>query len=122
MDKNNILQFEADDASKTGINGKQVFFAKRINGKVTRNKELEYESKHIPEKEQNDDEELFIEFKNVKVKPQNIPQKNNTPKKNIKKKKYKKKKKIKRQVLFQNIFIICYGYRNFNFCICFTYI
>ena len=106
MDKNNILQFEADDASKTGINGKQVFFAKRINGKVTRNKELEYESKHIPEKEQNDNEELFIEFKNVKVKPQNIPQKNNTPKKNTKKKKYKKKKKNKKTSVISKIFLL----------------
>ena len=73
MDKNNILQFEADDTSKTGINGKQVFFAKRINGKVTRNKEIEKQSRHIQEKEQNNDEELFIEFKNIKVNPQNIP-------------------------------------------------
>ena len=73
MDKNNILQFEADDTSKTGINGKQVFFAKRINGKVTRNKEIEKQSRHIQEKKQNNNEELFIEFKNVKVNPQNIP-------------------------------------------------
>lgn len=108
MDKNNILQFEADDTSKTGINGKQVFFTKRINGKVTRNKEIEYESKHIPEKEQNDDEELFIEFKNVKVKPQNIPQKNNTPKKNIKKKKYKKKKKNKKASVISKIFLLLF--------------
>ena len=93
MDKKNILQFEADDASKTGINGKQVFFTKRINGKVTRNKEIEYESKFIPEKEQNDDEELFIEFKNVKVNPEIIPQKKNTPKKNSNNKKNKKKRK-----------------------------
>ena len=40
MDKNNILQFEADDTSKTGINGKQVFFAKRINGKMARLQEI----------------------------------------------------------------------------------
>ena len=38
MDQKEILQFEPDDASRTGMNGKQVFFAKRINGKTTRNK------------------------------------------------------------------------------------
>ena len=92
MDKNNILQFEADDTSKTGINGKQVFFAKRINGKVTRNKEIEKQSRNIPEKEQNDDEELFIEFKNVKVNPQNIP-----PKKQESKNNRANNKKLKRR-------------------------
>lgn len=111
MEKNNILQFEVDDASKTGINGKQVFFAKRINGKVTRNKEIEYDSKHIPEKEQNDEEELFIEFKNIKVKPQNIPQKKNTPqkntnKRNTKNKQYKKKKKNKKANVISKIFLL----------------
>lgn len=93
MEKNNILQFEVDDASKTGINGKQVFLAKRINGKVTRNKEIEQESIFIPEKEQNDEEELFIEFKNVKVNQKTIPQKKNTPKKNNNKKIKNNKKK-----------------------------
>ena len=52
MDKNNILQFEADDTSKTGINGKQVFFTKRINGKTTHNKLSEEEIERI--NEQND--------------------------------------------------------------------
>ena len=91
VDKNNILQFEADDASKTGINGKQVFFTKRINGKVTRNKEIERESRHIPEKKPKEDEELFIEFKNIKVNPQNNPQ--NDPKRNLQ----KRKENIKKQ-------------------------
>ncbi len=75
MDKNNILQFEPDDASKIGVNGKQVFFTKRINGKVTRNKEIENESRHISEngvnKEKNEDE-LFIEFKNIKIKSDSL--------------------------------------------------
>lgn len=63
MDKKDILQFEEDDASEIGINGKQVFFAKRINGQTSRNKgKNETISKKI---EQNDEEEdLFIEFKN----------------------------------------------------------
>lgn len=95
VDKNNILQFEADDTSKTGINGKQVFFTKRINGKVTRNKEIERESRHIPEKKPKEDEELFIEFKNIKVNPQNNSQNNlqNVSKRNPQ----KRKEKIKKQ-------------------------
>ena len=93
MDKNNILQFEADDTSKTGINGKQVFFAKRINGKVTRNKEIEKQSRHIPKKEQDNDEELFIEFKNVKVNPQDIPSKIQDTKNNKQNNKKQKKRK-----------------------------
>ena len=92
MDKNNILQFEADDTSKTGINGKQVFFAKRINGKVTRNKEIEKQSRHIPEKKKNDDE-LFIEFKNIKVNTQNNLQNKQAPTKKENKPKQKKKRK-----------------------------
>lgn len=106
MDKNNILQFEADDTSKTGINGKQVFFAKRINGKVTRNKEIEHENRFIPNKEQNDDEELFIEFKNVKVNQEITPQKKNTPKKNNNNKKQKNKKKRKKISIIPKIVVL----------------
>ena len=82
MDKNNILQFEPDDASKTGMNGKQVFFTKRINGKVTRNKEIENDSRYISENEVNNDknnDELFIELKNVKIKPEPNPQNQQNP-------------------------------------------
>lgn len=71
MDKKQILQFEADDTSKMGINGKQVFFAKRINGKITHNKEVEKESKFIQEQQPKKNEELYIEFKNIKVKDNN---------------------------------------------------
>ena len=111
MDKNNILKFETDDTSKTGINGKQVFFAKRINGKVTRNKEIEKESKNIPEKKQDDEDELFIEFKNIKVNNQNVPQKKSTPKNNINKKNINKnnipkKKKNKGKKIKSKIFIL----------------
>ena len=111
MDKNNILKFETDDTSKTGINGKQVFFAKRINGKVTRNKEIEKESKNIPEKKQDDEDELFIEFKNIKVNNKNVPQKKSTPKNNINKKNINKnnipkKKKNKGKKIKSKIFIL----------------
>ena len=105
MEKNNILQFEADDTSKTGINGKQVFFTKRINGKVTRNKEIEHESRRILEKTQ-DDEKLFVEFKNIKVKPENYPQNNNTPKKNPNSKKNNKKKKKKTSIISKIILLL----------------
>lgn len=121
MDKNNILQFEADDTSKTGINGKQVFFTKRINGKITRNKEIEKESKFIPEKEKNDDEELFIEFKNVKVNKKTPPQKNNTPnapkKNNSKKNKSNNKKRKKTSIIpkITVLFIIIVGIGIFAF-------
>ena len=87
MEKNNILQFEADDTSKTGVNGKQVFLTKRINGKVTRNKEVANDSRYIPEnevKKDNKDDELFIELKNVKIKPEQNPQNQQKNKKNNK--------------------------------------
>ena len=106
MDKNNILQFEADDTSKTGINGKQVFFAKRINGKVTRNKEIERESKFIPNKNQNDDDELFIEFKNVKFNPKTAPQKKVTPNKNNNSKINNIKKKKKKVSIIPKIAVL----------------
>ena len=105
MDKNNILQFEADDTSKTGMNGKQVFFTKRINGKVTRNKEIEHENKFAQNKEKNDDE-LFIEFKNVRVNQERNPQKNNTPKKNNKNKQQKSKKKRKKISIIPKIAVL----------------
>ena len=62
MDKNNILQFEEDDTSKTGINGKQVFFAKRINGKTIHNKEFENEE-NLDFSNKKKEKELYIEFK-----------------------------------------------------------
>lgn len=93
MDKNSILQFEADDTSKTGINGKQVFFTKRINGKVTRNKEIEKQSRNIPKKQKNDEDELFIEFKNIKINTQNNPQTIKIPSQKVNKQKTKKKPK-----------------------------
>ena len=108
MDKNNnILKFEADDTSKTGINGKQVFFAKRINGKVTRNKEIEKKSRYIQEKEPNDEEELFIEFKNVKVNPQKIPpQKQENKSSNNKKLKKRRKNTARRFII---LFLLLVG-------------
>lgn len=67
MDKKDILQFEKDDASEMGINGKQVFFAKRINGQISRNKRKD-ETTNNELVEQNDlDEDLFIDFKNPYV-------------------------------------------------------
>lgn len=115
MDKNNILQFEPDDASKTGMNGKQVFFTKRINGKVTRNKEIASDSRHISGNEVNKDkkdDELFIEFKNVKIKPEPNPQSRQNPNKsnnntNLKKNtRNNKRKSIKSRIVSKLIIII----------------
>ena len=116
MDKNNILQFEPDDASKTGVNGKQVFFTKRINGKVTRNKEIANDSRYISEnevKKDNKDDELFIELKNVKIKPEPNPQNQQNPNR-INKKTSKKQsnrnnnkgKSIKSRIVSKLIIII----------------
>lgn len=90
MDKKQILQFEADDTSKMGINGKQVFFAKKINGKITHNKEVGKESKFIQEQQPKKNEELYIEIKNIKVKDNNI---DNIENKNKRKNTQKNKKK-----------------------------
>ena len=115
MDKNNILQFEPDDASKTGMNGKQVFFTKRINGKVTRNKEIENDSRYISENEVNNDknnDELFIELKNVKIKPEPNPQSRQNPNRinnntNLKKNnRNNKRKSIKSRIVSKLIIII----------------
>ncbi len=45
MKENDVLYFEEDDASELGINGKQVFMTKRINGKTSRNKASNKENK-----------------------------------------------------------------------------
>ena len=108
MKKEDILQFEEDDTSKMGINGKQVFFTKRINGKTTHNKIADEENESITfkdiqnfEEEPKDEEELYI----------NIPvnKKEGTPDnvKNTKKKPAKKKrKKISRAQKIARLFII----------------
>ena len=90
MDKKQILQFEADDTSKMGINGKQVFFAKKINGKITHNKEVEENSKIIQNQKPEKNEEIYIEFKNIKVKDNNTNVNEN-------KKKGKNKKNTQKQ-------------------------
>ena len=66
VDKKDILQFEKDDASQMGINGKQVFFAKRINGQISRNKGKN-ETTNNKLKQNDLEEDLFIEFKNPYV-------------------------------------------------------
>lgn len=78
MDKKDILQFDEDDTSKTGINGKQVFFTKRINGKIIHNKEKNKDKNEEDNNNNEDKGELFIEFKNITYHPKTTPQKNNT--------------------------------------------
>lgn len=102
MEKKEILYFESDDASELGMNGKQVFFTKRINGKTTHNKipnqeenELKQnDEEQVGEKKQNNiQEDLFIEFKNPYYEPEKDNKSNfnrkNKQKKNIVKKKNK---------------------------------
>lgn len=110
MDNKNILQFEADDTSKTGINGKQVFFAKRINGKVTRNKEIEKKSLNISNMQNNNDDNLFIEFNNIKINPQNNAQNNiqGTKKSPQKEKKQKIKKKRKKISIISKVVLLVF--------------
>jgi len=110
VDNKNILQFEADDTSKTGINGKQVFFAKRINGKVTRNKEIEKKSLNISNMQNNNDDNLFIEFNNIKINPQNNAQNNiqGTKKSPQKEKKQKIKKKRKKISIISKVVLLVF--------------
>lgn len=92
MKDKEILQFEEDDTAEIGMNGKHVFFTKRINGKTTHNKgesKLEEEKATTTLKNDLEDEDLFIEFKtNVKI-PEEKPKKTKR-----KKKKHKKAYKI----------------------------
>ena len=66
MDKKEILYFEEDDASTVGNDGKQIFVAKRINGKVTHNKmeDVDGERKNIlskeDKKENESNKEIYI--------------------------------------------------------------
>lgn len=103
MKKGGILQFEADDASEMSVNGKQVFFTKRINGETTHNKLKNSEEANFFNQKENDnnDDDLFIEFKNIKY----TEPVNNNKKRKIKKKKISKKQKKKKRVLRFAFFI-----------------
>lgn len=110
MKKEDFLQFEPDDASKMGINGKQVFFTKRINGKTTHNKLSEEEIEKINEQnhEKNDEQDdLFIQFKTPQKQQNNYQHRptNNTKRKKSKKKKKRKIKPIAKLILLVIIFI-----------------
>ncbi len=129
MDKKEILQFEEDDASRMGVNGKQVFFTKRINGKTTHNKLEDEDSIKLEENKDtnnNIEEELFIEFKNPQYHKEDTEEENNekenkkenkkaknSKKKNIKKKKItkaqKRRKKRKRIIRVVVLFLIILG-------------
>lgn len=109
MKEKDVLYFEEDDASQLGVNGKQVFFTKRINGKTQRNKiddenETNILSQNKKEKE-NENEEIIINLTrnynnrkevntapNKNIKKRNVPQ--NKKSNNIKHKKKKKKKPL----------------------------
>ena len=87
MEEKEALKFEADDMSELSINGKQVFFTKRINGKTTHNKVENTRKNPQTLKNNLDDEDLFVEFKTNVV----IPKED---KKTKKRKKHRKGLKI----------------------------
>ena len=90
MDKKDFLQFEEDDTSKASANGKQVFVTKRINGKVTHNKE-EQKERTIGNILNN--EEIIIGLNRVSDNNQNEKQDNQE---NKRKKKQKKKRSLQK--------------------------
>ena len=102
MDKKEILYFEEDDAGTSGANGKQVFVAKRINGKTTHNKIEDIENKDsikikdIKEKMKKDkveNNEISIEIENFQI--PDVKEKNNKTQKSKPTK--KKNKEISKQ-------------------------
>lgn len=111
MDKKEILQFEEDDTSQLGMNGKQVFFTKRINGKTTHNKQESEESKTFENKKQDKKQEIYIELENPLFK-ENKPTENIEVKK-VEKKKVakakKRRKKIKRLMRLGILLLIIAG-------------
>lgn len=101
MDKDRFLYFEEDDTSEMSANGKQVFVAKRINGKTMRNKANDNKDKKTlnnkVKKEDNNDY-LILGLDKIKVvdeKPQNNSEKPPKSKKKNKKKKQKRNKNNK---------------------------
>ena len=123
MDKeDNFLQFEEDDASKTSMNGKQVFLAKRINGKTTHNKQVEEQSNRNFKEEFEENDDLFVEFstpqaQDVETKPKspkkqnskNPQKKNGSSNKNKKNNKKKKKKKVSKWIKIVLLLLIIAG-------------
>ena len=99
MKENEYLKFEEDDTSRMGINGKQVFFTKRINGKTTHNKiASEDESVTLKElQERREPKEIFVHVTEIpKIEEKNDFNKVKTNKTKISTKKRKQRKKKKR--------------------------
>lgn len=102
MKEKDVLYFEEDDASQLGINGKQVFFTKRINGETQRNKIDDENEKNILSQNEKENEEIIINLtrpytnkKEVNTTPnENIKKRNIQKNNNIKHKKKKKKKQL----------------------------
>ena len=90
-----MLKFEEDDISRTGINGKQIFFTKRINGKTTHNKiASEEESLKINELYKEEPEEIIVKVN--KIEDTNFKNEKNT-KKTAKKTKKRKQNKMNKK-------------------------
>ena len=118
MDSKEILQLEADDASKKGINGKQVFFAKRINGKITHHKSEQQEDITLEkrEKKQNKKEPLVIEIESpyIKIEPEKkekseIKEDKQKSKRKVISKKTKKRKKKRKLIKITILSLIIVG-------------
>lgn len=97
MKKEDYLYFEKDDASQMGINGKQVFVAKRINGKSSHNKKNKESIGIKGEKTGLDDNEIIIGINksyDKKVEETKVNKKRKSKLKKAKNKKTKKNNKI----------------------------
>ena len=90
MKEKDVLYFEEDDASQLGINGKQVFFTKRINGETQRNKIDDENEKNILSRNEKENEEIIINLTRNYTNKKEI---NRAPNKNIKKRTIPKNKK-----------------------------
>lgn len=102
MKKDDFLYFEEDDTSEMSANGKQVFVAKRINGKTTRNKVSDKKETNTLSKKQKQNDEndyMILGLDKIKVvKDTNMQDSNSeTPKKEKNKKKKNSKKQNKKR-------------------------
>ena len=99
------LQFEEDDTGKISENGKHVFVTKRINGKVTHNKEVQ--SEKVISKVLNNEEIIIGLNKNTEAN-KNIENKKYNNKKTSNSKK-KKKSRMSKIVKFFMLLILIIG-------------
>lgn len=96
MKEKDILYFEEDDAATSNDDGKQIFVAKRINGKTTRNKGKDNSVKLVQREENKKQiEEIIIGIDNFNISesPNSINSAGKNKKKNTKEKKQEERTK-----------------------------